>query len=213
MRLFLDEQSGGNTKFSGVVEIDESAFAGKRKHNRGKVRKTQWVFGIVDRNSKRQKFFHVPDRKRQTLLNIIMDNVEVGSTIMSDGYHAYRALGSKGYEHKWVNHSEEFVNSFNRDVHTQKIEGSWKWVKEFCKDDGPAKRKHLQERLDEWTFRKTYMFNKSTNMHILARLVGKYGVAAKKYIEKTGWVEGMKTLPRPYYRSDQCQPACGRHNY
>ena len=41
------EQLGGPGK---IVEIDESAF-GKRKYNRGKRRKTYWIFGGIERNA------------------------------------------------------------------------------------------------------------------------------------------------------------------
>ena len=51
---------GGEGK---TVEIDESAF-GKRKYHRGRLRKTQWVFGGIERESNKVFLVPVKDRKR-----------------------------------------------------------------------------------------------------------------------------------------------------
>ena len=38
---------------------------------------------------------------------------------MSDGWRAYRGLEDIGYGHLVINHSKEYVNSKNRNIHTQ----------------------------------------------------------------------------------------------
>ena len=48
---------------------------------------------------------------------------------MSDCWKAYIDLEEKGYKHRTVNHSKEFVNS--EGFHTNKIEGHWRQAK--CK--------------------------------------------------------------------------------
>ena len=50
---------GGKGK---VVEIDEAKF-GKRKHNRGHIDKEKWVFGDLERDSKKVFVEAVVDRK------------------------------------------------------------------------------------------------------------------------------------------------------
>ena len=196
MRLFLNDiGQNDDDKFTGCVEIDESSFKKKSKYGRGNRYKNNWVFGIISRESGKQKYFVVPDRTRETLIAIIMREVAEGTEIMSDGFRSYTCLSSFGFQHHVVNHSEEFVNAFNRRIHTQKIEGAWRWVKKFTMEDGPNKLAFLQERLDEWTFRCTYMRNPQYNMQVLARLVGKYGVAAHTFLKTESGASC------PYYRS------------
>ncbi|GBM72875.1 hypothetical protein AVEN_171656-1 [Araneus ventricosus] len=52
-----------------IVEIDESKF-GKRKYNRGKQVDGKWVFGGVERGSKKSFFCMVQDRTAETLIEI-----------------------------------------------------------------------------------------------------------------------------------------------
>jgi transposase-like protein len=74
-----------STKFSGIVEIDESLFGRRVKYNKGKaVGRRIWIFGMVERDSNRIKLFPVSQRDRDTLIPIIQENIEKGSTIYSD---------------------------------------------------------------------------------------------------------------------------------
>ena len=61
------EQIGGDRK---EVEIDESNF-GKKKYHRGKRLDGVWVFGGIERQSKKCFFQIVEDRSAQTLIPII----------------------------------------------------------------------------------------------------------------------------------------------
>ncbi|KAG8238886.1 hypothetical protein J437_LFUL017603 [Ladona fulva] len=63
-----------------TVEIDESAF-GRRKYNRGRLIKTKWVLGGIDRDT-RETFLSVIDRRDASNLNeAIMRYVRRGTTI------------------------------------------------------------------------------------------------------------------------------------
>src|SRR6478735_5095704 len=100
------------------IQIDESKF-GKRKNHRGHRVEGIWVFGMVEclvpinevdrfytytdhrtgeqelrpRYEAGRKFFcMVPNRTAATLLPIIYDNCQRGSTIRSDGWRAYSGL-------------------------------------------------------------------------------------------------------------------------
>ena len=78
--------SGINT----VVEMHESMF-GKRKHNRGKLTgRHQWFFEGICRQT-RDIFLTLCQgnkRDRPTLEKIIVDNVEKGTTLYTDGWKA-----------------------------------------------------------------------------------------------------------------------------
>jgi hypothetical protein len=53
-----------------VVEIDESKFF-HRKYHRGQWRAGHWVFGGIERNTKKCFLVEVPDRTAETLSNLI----------------------------------------------------------------------------------------------------------------------------------------------
>jgi transposase-like protein len=112
MLVYLERSSvkiGGPNK---TVEIDESKF-GRRKYHRGHPVKGQWMFGGVERESGKTFLVPVKDRTADTVLTIIRDWIEPGTTVISDCWGAYHNLGSQGYAHRTVNHSLHF-----RDPHT-----------------------------------------------------------------------------------------------
>jgi len=129
MQVFLE---GSSVKIGGPnknVEIDESKF-GRRKYRRGHPVKGQWVFGGVERESGNTFLVPVPDRTSDTLMSIIRDWIEPGTTVISDSWAAYRNLGQQGYTHRTVNHSIHFVDP-TIGAHTNTIESTWRSVKVF----------------------------------------------------------------------------------
>ena len=78
------------------MEIDESKF-GKRKYNRGRMVKGQWVFGGVERGSKNFFLVAVDDRSQETLLPIIQEWILPGTTIISDCWKSYSRLKVKRF--------------------------------------------------------------------------------------------------------------------
>lgn len=161
------------------VQIDESYHAGRRKYNRGRLNKGDklkstesnhdreqqniggpssasdeasgpWVFGACD-SANHVRFKLVDDRRADTLIPIICNWVESGSTIISDEWRAYSRLRDYGFEHNTVCHKNEFLNSDG--FHTQKIERAWVETKAYLKRarGGGAL---LQSHLDEISWRK-----------------------------------------------------------
>jgi transposase-like protein len=72
------------------------------------------VFGGAERESGRTFFVPVQDRTVDTLTNVIRDWIEPGTTVISDCWAAYQDIGSHGYTHRTVNHSNSFVNPDTR---------------------------------------------------------------------------------------------------
>jgi hypothetical protein len=72
------------------------------------------------------KFFFVETlyRDQNTLNEIILNNVEIGSILATDQWAGYNRLSSIEYLHDTVNHSENFVNP-ETGVNTQQIEATW----------------------------------------------------------------------------------------
>ncbi|CAC5426638.1 unnamed protein product [Mytilus coruscus] len=128
------EKIGGD---SVIVEIDESKF-GKRKYHKGRQVEGQWVFGGIERDSKKSFFATVENRTKETLLKLIKDNIKPGTTIISDCWKAYDCLGSEGFEHLKVNHSVNFVDP-ETGAHTNTIESTWRALKNHYQKYGTVK--------------------------------------------------------------------------
>jgi transposase-like protein len=112
-----------------TVEIDESKF-GRRKYHRGHPVKGQWVFGGVERESGKTFLLPVQDRTADTLMTIIRDWIEPGTTVIIECWGANHPLGSQGYRHRTVNHSIHFVDP-HTGAHTNTTEGTWHHVQVF----------------------------------------------------------------------------------
>nr|XP_047137995.1 uncharacterized protein LOC124814389 [Hydra vulgaris] len=67
-----------------VVEIDESKFF-HRKYHRGQWRPGHWVFGGIEKESRKCFLVEVPDQTAVTLQNCILQFILSGSHIVSDG--------------------------------------------------------------------------------------------------------------------------------
>lgn len=166
-----DEES-----FEGIVECDEVYIGGKEKwkhqsmktpHTQGRSTKTKTpVFGILERSSilnekgedEFMSYVHamvVEKTDGATLLPIIGQFVENGSSVYTDELSAYRGLTDMGYDHKICHHSGlEFVSVEDGAVYTNNIEGFWSHLRRMiigCYHD--VSDKHLQSYIDEIVYR------------------------------------------------------------
>jgi len=149
IRSRLDQ---GQSPLSGNVEVDESYFGGKHsgKRGRGASGKTP-VIGAAQRKGQ-VKAIAVPNVQSKTVLPIVQENVEPGSTIHTDEYQIYNPLKSLGYEHNRILHLMKIYVMGN--VHTQTIEGFWALVKNgIVGMYHHVSAKYLQNYLNEYTFR------------------------------------------------------------
>ncbi|KCZ80739.1 hypothetical protein H312_01838 [Anncaliia algerae PRA339] len=71
----------------------------------------------------------VPDRKAETLTNIIKKFVHSQSIIFTDCWKRYSDLKNPFFSRRTVNHSVTFVD-FTNNVHTNTIEGNWAGIKQ-----------------------------------------------------------------------------------
>jgi len=131
-------QIGGPGK---TVEVDESKF-GKRKYNRGHYVEGQWVFGGVERGSSRSFMVPVEKRDSATLMQLILEWILPGTTIITDGWKAYNALDELDYQHLVVNHSICFVNK-ETGAHTNTVEGYWGHVKRSLPQYNRRKNRYM----------------------------------------------------------------------
>lgn len=109
-----------------VVEIDESLMS-RAKYNRGRHPRDCWVFGGIERGSRKCFLVEVPDRTRATLEQKIEEFILPGTHIMSDGWASYGYIDEiQGgiYTHSVVIHEENFVDPDDPNVHTQNQENN-----------------------------------------------------------------------------------------
>ncbi|XP_045468447.1 uncharacterized protein LOC123676540 [Harmonia axyridis] len=118
------EPLGGPGK---IVEIDEAKF-GRRKYNRGRIIEGQWIFGGIERESKKVFMVPVADRSQDTLLEIIKEWILPETTVMSDCWRSYDCLENEGFQHLKVNHSLNFVDP-DTGAHTQNVERLWRDIR------------------------------------------------------------------------------------
>jgi hypothetical protein len=88
------------------------------------------VFGGIERESGNLFLVAVPDRSATTLMAVISEWIEPGTTVISDWWAAYRDLDAHGYTHQTVNHTIAFVDA-RTGAHTNTIESKWRHVKAF----------------------------------------------------------------------------------
>lgn len=146
------------------VEIDETLIT-KRKYNRGRALQQVWLFGGIERISKKRFIVPLIDgeikpipRNKETLISLIKKFIRPGSTIYSDLWKAYDTLHDEGYVHFRVNHSLNFVDPDNCAVHTQNIERLWRDVKENIKRPG-IRTEYIKQYLGRYLFLKENGFN------------------------------------------------------
>jgi transposase-like protein len=142
------EQIGGEGM---TVEVDESLFS-KRKNHAGRVLPQQWVFGGICRETAEVFIVKVPDRSAATLLPIIQQKIRPGTTVISDCWRAYNAIGDFGLNHRRVNHRYNFLDPLSG-AHTQTIERSWRSAKARNERQYGTSREMLESYIAEFMWR------------------------------------------------------------
>jgi transposase-like protein len=145
----------------GPVEVDEAFVGGNPKfmHANRRARlslgskrdnKTA-VMGMLDRDTRRVRATVIPNVKRETLLNEILNQIERKSTVYTDQAAGYDALKVRDFVHETVTHVEEYVRG---QVHTQGIENFWSLLKRTLKGTYVAVEPfHLDRYISEQVFR------------------------------------------------------------
>jgi transposase-like protein len=151
--------AGKLEKLSGIVEVDETFVGGKEankheskrlKAGRGAVGKHA-VMGLRERGG-RTIAMPIEKLDKETLQNAIYDNVQLGSTLMTDEANAYSGLEAGFFKHESVNHvAGEYARG---PVYTNGIESVWALLKRGIYGTWhKVSIKHLDRYVDEVAFR------------------------------------------------------------
>ncbi len=148
----------------GPYEADEAFIGGKISNmHRSKVREKYKgkpiaggaqkaiVAGIRDRETRKVRAKVIPNTNRETLQNMILENVDKKSTVYTDASQSYYKLAEKDFVHDTVNHLNEYVRG---QVHTNGIENFWSLLKRGLKGTYVAVEPfHLDRYVTEQVFR------------------------------------------------------------
>ena len=146
----------------GEVEMDEMYLGGREanKHQDKHVEGTQGrstktktpIFGMQQRNGN-VVAIKVENTQGATLMPIVEQFVESGTTTYTDEANIYNKLTENGYIHQFVNHSQrEYVRA--SDIHTNSIEGFWAHFKRVIFSTyHMVSKDYLQRYIDEQVYR------------------------------------------------------------
>jgi transposase-like protein len=151
--------AGKGGKLTGIVEIDEAYIGGKEanRHESKKLRAGRGgagkaaVMGLRERGG-RTVAMTVKGADKETLQNAIYENVEIGSTLMTDEHVAYAGLNGIFFKHETVNHmGGEYKRGM---VSTNGIESVWALLKRGIYGTWhQVSIKHLNRYVSEVAFR------------------------------------------------------------
>jgi transposase-like protein len=167
VRVAMKDERDHKFGFGGPVEADET-YIGPKPDKMHKSRKAKLqaektfgehtdsfvgktaVQGILDRYYRQVRTKVLPNVKRETLQDTILDNVTPFAKVYTDEAVQYDKL-SKNFIHQVVNHTQEYVRG---QVHTQGLDNYWSLLKRTLRGTYIAVEPfHLGAYLDEQAFR------------------------------------------------------------
>jgi len=146
------------------VEVDECYIGAPEEElrGRGNVNKALVVVAVEENGAGigRIRFRQISDASAATLNLLLLDSVELGSVVRTDGWRGYQKVNSLGYEHEVIvpKAKKEEASELLPRVHLV-ISLLKRWL--MGTHQGAVSHKHLDYYLDEFTFR----FNRRKSMN------------------------------------------------
>ncbi len=154
----------GRELLSGRVEVDECYIGAPEEEMRGRgtADKAIVVVAVEEKGSGigRIRFRQIPNGSAPNLNRFLLESVEPGSVIHTDGWKGYRKVGSIGFKHEVtvLKGRKEAASELLPRVHLV-ISLLKRWL--MGTHQGSVSHKHLDYYLDEFTFR----FNRPKSMN------------------------------------------------
>lgn len=156
----------GRDQLSGHVEVDETYFGSKEEGRSGREpgKKALVVIAAQEDGKRigRIRMRRVSDASAKSLCPFVVDSIEPGSVVHTDGWKGYARLAKKGYVHDATTQGRLDLPGAHEDllprVH-QVVSLVKRWL--MGTHHGAIHPEHLDYYLDEFTFR----FNRRTSRH------------------------------------------------
>jgi transposase-like protein len=149
-------------RLSGRVEVDDAYIGGNEEGVRGRETEKKALIAVAaeedGRGIGRIRMNRVKDVSAASLLSFIVDAIESGSTVHTDGWPSYVGLQKKGYKHEVtvLSGKKESASELLPRVH-RVVSLLKRWL--LGTHQGAVSNEHLDYYLDEFTFR----FNRRTS--------------------------------------------------
>jgi transposase-like protein len=154
-------------KLSGKVEIDETFVGGvaEGKRGRGAENKSLVMIAVevLPKGTGRVRLELIPSAEGKHLLKFISENVEKGTSVITDGWTGYAQLGENGYEHI----KQKQVIALNNEEMLPNVHSIAALLKRWLlgTHQNYTSQDRLQKYLDEFSFR--YNRRKSNSRGLL----------------------------------------------
>jgi len=145
------------TKLFGTVEVDETYIGGEESNGkRGRGTENKVLVAVaVEVNDKhkpgRVRLAVIPDASGESLKSFVVNNIEKGSTVITDGWVSYSFLATSNYQH--IKNTKGGIEPGEKLLpHVHMIVSLLKrWL--LGTHQGAVSEKHFQAYLDEYVFR------------------------------------------------------------
>ena len=154
----------GRDRLSGRIEVDETYLGGLEEGVRGRQTFKKALIAVAAQEdgkaTGRIRMLRIPDASAESLHPFIMQAIEPGSIIRTDGWEGYSGLEAKGYTHevRVIKGSGTSAAKLLPRVH-RVVSLLKRWI--LGTHQGAISPEHLDYYLDEFTFR----FNRRTSQH------------------------------------------------
>ena len=140
-------QRDANYLLSGLMEMDEGFFGGRKPGKRGRGTAQKKVIVALSKTSKKEipmylRLQEVPDLKRKTLQEFINAHVQEGSIVECDGYQAYNGLKNVAVDAKvydcasgdlmWLHKALSNLKAFLTGTYHGRCEQLQSYLDEYC---------------------------------------------------------------------------------
>ena len=149
----------GRDQLAGVVEVDEAYWGGEETGARGRktALKTRLIVAAEEdgKGIGRIRLRTIPDVSKASLHSFIRQSIAPGSTVRTDGWHAYRGLDGYVHDRHVQMHQPEDEHLLPRAHRVISLLKRWL----LGAHQGAVGPEHLDDYLNEFTFR----FNRRTS--------------------------------------------------